>query len=424
MTAPSSRKLEGRITVPGDKSIAHRLALLSAIATGRSRIQGFPNGADCASSVDVIRRLGVDAVLDNETLTVEGVGLHGLNPTTESLDAGNSGTTARLACGLLAGQRFDSRLTGDSSLSRRPFDRIERPLAKMGAHIESRDGKLPIILHGGQRLEGLDYELPVPSAQVKSAILLAGLYANGTTVVHEKTPSRNHTEIALADFGVRSDGESGAAAVTEGSRLTGRDFTIPGDFSSAAFFIGAAACLPGSELVVERVGLNPSRTALLDALGAMGADLDVALDDTAGAEPIGSVTVRGKELSGIELDPSRLPAMIDEIPILAVVATQASGTFTVAGASELRVKESDRLSAIMDGLNALGARVDTLPDGLIVHGGRPLRATALRTHGDHRMVMAWAMASLLVDGDCDIDHRDQVNISYPDFWNTLSRVTT
>jgi 3-phosphoshikimate 1-carboxyvinyltransferase len=299
----------------------------------------------------------------------------------------------------------------------------------MGAVFETTGGKLPVTIRGGQDLRGIDYQLPVPSAQVKTAILLAGLYASGTTRVRETLPSRNHTEIALRGFGVELQQEDGSVAVSGGSGLTAGQFRVPGDFSSAAFFIAAAACMPGSDLVVENVSLNPTRTGLLEVLADMGASIEVEPDapdapDTIAAdrELIGTIRVRGRTLRGTTVAPERLPALIDEIPILAVAATQAEGSTTVDGASELRVKESDRLAAIVSGLRALGANVHERESGFTVTGGQKLGPASLRSHGDHRMVMAWAIASLLADGGCTIDHLDQVKISYPGFWETLDRL--
>ena len=412
------------MTPPGDKSVGHRLALMGAIATGRTRVDGFPPGQDCRQSISLVEALGVNARTDGTTLTIEGVGANGLKRPDSALDAGNSGTTARLACGLLAPQPFASRLVGDESLSQRPFDRVVTPLAEMGALLETTGGKLPVTIAGGQ-LHGIDYRLPVPSAQVKTAVLLAGLYASGTTRVRETLPSRNHTEIALGGFGVELEQEDGSVAVRGGSRLSAGQFRIPGDFSSAAFFIAAAACMPGSDLVVENISLNETRTALLDVLADMGAEIQVEPDaNEPGREPIGNIRVCGRTLRGVTVSSKRLPAMIDEVPILAVAATQAEGeaSTTVEGASELRVKESDRLAAIVGGLRALGAEVEERKSGFTIHGGHQLAPTSLQSFGDHRMVMAWAMASLLVDGDCTIDHVDQVKISYPGFWETLDRL--
>jgi 3-phosphoshikimate 1-carboxyvinyltransferase len=417
-------RVRGRFEPPGDKSIGHRLALLAAIASGRSRLEGFPPGQDCASTLGVIERLSIRTAKEGDVVEIEGRGARGLRAPASDLDAGNSGSTARMSCGLLAGQPFDSRIVGDESLSRRPFDRVVRPLSAMGGSLETTSGGLPLTIEGGRILHGIDYELPVPSAQVKTAVLLAGLFAEGSTSVREAPPSRNHTEIALAGFGAAPEIRGGEVRVQGGTPLLPGRFRLPGDFSSAAFLMGAAAFLPGSELVVERVGLNPTRAALLEVLREMGADLSVEPVSNGGAEPVGTVVVRAGDLVGTTVAKDKVPALIDELPILAVVAAFARGTTRVEGASELRVKESDRLAAILGGLRALGAEVRALPDGFEIEGGRRLRPARLESHGDHRMVMAWAIASLGVDGECSIDHLDQVRISYPGFWSALDRLVS
>jgi 3-phosphoshikimate 1-carboxyvinyltransferase len=399
------------------------LALMAAVADGTSRLERFPPGRDCGRTVELVQALGVRVRTEGNVLEIEGHGFEGLRQSESDLDAGNSGTTARIACGVLAGLPFDSRIVGDESLSRRPFDRVVQPLTLMGASIEATSGHLPLVVHGGRELRGIDYELPVPSAQVKTAILLAGLRASGTTRVRERVPSRNHTELALADFGAAPLVENGDICVSGGIRLQGHRFLIPGDFSSAAFFIGAASFLPGSELVVTNVGLNPTRAALLEVLKRMGADIETEVSaDRPSREPVGNITVRASRLHGVEVDPQIVPCLIDELPILAVVAAFAEGTTRIEGASELRVKESDRLAALLEGLSAIGARVEPLEDGLVIHGGAPLRPAALRGHGDHRMVMAWAIASLGIEGGCKIDEIDPVKISFPSFFEALDRL--
>jgi 3-phosphoshikimate 1-carboxyvinyltransferase len=414
-------RLRGRFEPPGDKSIGHRVALLSALASGRSRIERFPPGEDCASTLGVLHKLSVEISRDGDAVEIEGRGLEGLERPESELDCGNSGSTARMACGILAAQPFESRLVGDESLSRRPFDRVVVPLTRMGAAIETTGGFLPLTLSGGRRLRGIDYELPVASAQVKTAVLFGGLFADGVTRVRESVPSRNHTELALLEFGAEPVVRPGEIEIRGGAALFPQRFRIPGDFSSAAFFIGAAAFLEGSELVVDGVGLNPTRAALLEALKAMGADIEVEVASSRG-EPRGRVVVRGRELQGVAIPREKIPALIDELPILAVVAAFASGTTRVEGASELRVKESDRLSAIVQGLRALGADVTESADGFEIRGGRTLRPGRLESFGDHRMVMAWAIAALGIEGECGIDHLDQVKISYPGFWQTLQRL--
>jgi 3-phosphoshikimate 1-carboxyvinyltransferase len=423
-------RLRGRFEPPGDKSIGHRLALLAALASGRSRLEGFPPGQDCASTLGVLRALSVDISRDGDAVSIDGRGLGGLEPPGTDLDCGNSGSTARMVSGILAGQPFTSRLVGDESLSRRPLNRVVVPLTRMGASIETTDGFLPMTITGGRKLRSIEYELPVASAQVKTAVLFAGLYADGVTRVKENIPSRNHTELALQAFGASPIIRPGEIEIEGGASLSPGRFEIPGDISSAAFFIGAAAFLAGSELVVENVGLNPTRAAFLDALTAMGADIEIEArsngsDGPSGDEPQGRIVVRGRELQGVDVPRERVPALIDELPILAVVAAFASGTTRVEGASELRVKESDRLAAIVSGLRALGVDVTELEDGFEIRGAgfrRALRPASLRSFGDHRMVMAWAVAALGVDGECAIDHLDQVKISYPGFWQTLDRL--
>jgi 3-phosphoshikimate 1-carboxyvinyltransferase len=423
-TLPGAR-LRGRFVPPGDKSVGHRLALLAAIAEGRSRIEGFSPGQDCSSTLALVEALGIATSREGDVVEIEGRGRSGLSAPSSDLDAGNSGSTARMACGILAAQPFDSRLVGDESLSRRPFDRVVRPLTEMGGSFQYTGVGLPLTVRGTRGLRSIDYALPVPSAQVKTAILLAGLYAEGTTRVRERTPSRNHTEIALQAFGVPPVVTGGTIEVRGGGdSLQGGRFCLPGDFSSAAFFLGAAAFLPGSELVVSGVGLNPTRAGFLRVLEAMGADVEIQAvsESERGAEPEGEVRVRGRALSGTTVPAELVPSLIDELPILAVVAAFAEGTTRVEGASELRVKETDRLHAILEGLKALGADVTELPDGFEIRGGRRLRPARLRSFGDHRMVMAWAVAALGVDGECSIDHLDQVKISYPGFWSTLDRL--
>jgi 3-phosphoshikimate 1-carboxyvinyltransferase len=410
---------------PGDKSVGHRLALLGAIAEGRSRIEGFSPGQDCASTLGLVQALGVATSKDGDVVEIEGRGLSGLTAPSSDLDAGNSGSTARMACGILAAQPFDSRIVGDESLSRRPFHRVVRPLSEMGGSFQCTGEGLPLTVRRVSSLRAIDYELPIPSAQIKTAILLAGLFAEGTTRVRESTASRNHTEIALAAFGAPASVAKGTIEVRGGrhTRLQAGRFRLPGDFSSAAFFIGAAAFLPGSELVVSGVGLNPTRAGFLRVLEDMGADITVEpFSEGDGGEPVGKLVVRGRNLSGTTVPAELVPSLIDELPVLAVVAAFADGITRVEGASELRVKESDRLNAILEGLRALGADVTELPDGFEIRGGRRLRPARLQSFGDHRMVMAWAIAALAVDGECAIDHLEQVKISYPGFWTTLERL--
>ena len=369
-TSHRARALHGSVRVPGDKSVSHRALMLGALAEGSSHIRGFLEGEDTRATAAVFQQLGVriDVPADGERI-VHGVGLHGLRGTTQALDCGNAGTGMRLLAGLLAGQAFDSTLIGDESLSKRPMRRVTDPLARMGARIDTQDGLPPLRIHGGQPLHGISYTLPVASAQVKSALLLAGLYAQGDTEVIEPHPTRDYTERMLAAFGWPIDFAPGRARVSGGHTLRATDVDVPADFSSAAFFLVAASIVPGSQLQLPAVGLNPRRTGLLQALRLMGADIRIENERESGGEPVGDLVVRHAPLHGIELPEALVPDMIDEIPALFVAATAASGKTVVRGAAELRVKESDRLAAMANGLRALGASVDEVPDGATIHGG-------------------------------------------------------
>jgi len=358
-----------------------------------------------------------------DTLRITGRGYFTLTAPSADLDAGNSGSTMRMSCGLLAGQPFDSRLIGDGSLSRRPMARVIEPLQRMGARIESAPGGLaPLTVRGGQRLVGRDLDLPLSSAQVKTAVILAGLHADGASRVREPLPSRNHTELVLRDFGLTLANRDGWIEVPARAPLAATRLTLPGDPSSAAFFIVGAVILPGSDLRVEDVGLNPTRTGLLDVLRSMGAAVEVEPAAPWGAEPVGSLRVRGSELRGVEVPPESIPSLIDEVPILAVAAAFASGETLIRGASELRVKESDRLSAVAGGLRAMGIEVSELPDGLAIRGGRPRRPAKLSSHGDHRLAMAWAVAALAAGEPCEIEGAEAAGVSYPGFYRDLDRL--
>ncbi len=419
LASPGSA-LQGAIDVPGDKSISHRAVLLGAIADGTSRVDGFLEGADTRATAAILGQLGVriEAPSDGVRI-VHGVGLHGLQPADGPLDCGNAGTGMRLLAGLLAGQRFDSVLVGDASLSARPMRRVIEPLAAMGARIESSDGRAPLRIRGGQALRGIDYTLPVASAQVKSALLLAGLYAQGETHVREPHPTRDYTERMLAAFGAACAFVPGEAAVLGGHALRPRDVVVPADVSSAAFFIVAASIVPGSELVLRRVGMNPRRTGLLHVLRAMGADITEAHAGEQGGEPVADLRVRHAPLHGIDVPEAHVPDMIDEFPALFVAAACARGTTTVRGAAELRVKESDRIAAMAQGLRALGIRVDEAPDGASIQGGR-LRPGTVHAHGDHRIAMAFAVAAQRAGGEVRIDDVANVDTSFPGF-HTLAR---
>ena len=407
--------LRGEPAVPGDKSISHRAILLAALADGVSRIDGFLEGADTRATAAIFARLGVriDARADGVRI-VHGVGIDGLHAADGALDCGNAGTAMRLLAGLLSGQRFDSTLVGDASLSRRPMQRVTAPLASMGARIDTVDGHAPLHVRGGQPLQGIDYTLPVASAQVKSALLLAGLYARGETVVREPQPTRDCTERMLQAFGYPVAYREGEARLSGGHRLRATEVAVPADFSSAAFFLAAATLVPGSEMQLRRVGINPRRTGLLPVLRAMGADIVATGLREQGGEQVADLRVRHAPLRGIEVPVEHVADMIDEFPVLCVAAACAHGTTTIRGAAELRVKESDRIATMATGLRALGIDVHELPDGVVIHGGR-LRGGTVDSHGDHRIAMAFAVAAQLADGEVRIADVANVATSFPGF---------
>jgi 3-phosphoshikimate 1-carboxyvinyltransferase len=407
--------LHGDVAVPGDKSVSHRAVMLAALAEGDSRIRGFLEAEDTCATAAIMQRLGVriESPAAGERL-VHGVGLHGLRAADGPLDCGNAGTGMRLLCGLLAGQAFGSVLGGDASLSKRPMGRVIEPLASMGARIDSADGRPPLRIAGGRGLRGIHYTLPVASAQVKSAVLLAGLYADGETVVTEPHPTRDYTERMLAAFGWPIAFASGTARLHGGARLRATDIDVPADVSSAAFFIVAASVVPGSMLRLCRIGLNPRRTGLLQALRLMGADIRIDDEDVAAGEPVGDLRVRAAPLHGIDLPPDLVPDMIDELPILFVAAALAEGTTTVTGAAELRVKDSDRLATMAGGLRALGADVTETAEGARIAGGT-LHGGEVDSHGDHRVAMSFAVAGLRAQAPVHIRDCANVATSFPGF---------
>jgi 3-phosphoshikimate 1-carboxyvinyltransferase len=408
--------LRGEFTVPGDKSISHRAIMLSALAEGVSRIEGFLEGEDTRATARIFAQMGVriEAPSPGERV-VHGVGLRGLRAPEGVLDCGNSGTAMRLLCGVLAGQAFDSVLTGDESLSKRPMRRVTGPLAQMGAIIETAEGGVPPLrVRGYQALHGIDYASPIASAQVKSAVLLAGLYAEGETAVTEPRPTRDYTERMLSALGWPITFEPGRARLTGGRALQAIDIVVPADFSSAAFFIVAASLVPGSELVLRDVGMNPRRTGLLHVLRAMGADIVEENRHEAGGEPVADLVVRHAELRGIEVPVEHVADMIDEFPALFVAAACAEGVSTIRGAGELRVKESDRIAVMATGLRALGIRIDETPDGAVIEGGA-LDGGAVESHGDHRCAMAFAVAGAVARGVITIRDCANVATSFPGF---------
>jgi len=417
--------ISGELTVPGDKSISHRAAIISALASGTSSITGFLESEDCLNTLKIVGQLGAKISRNGSSVHIEGCAGKLHRPESD-LDCGNSGTGMRLLAGVLAGQRFESRLIGDATLSSRPMKRISQPLELMGAKIAltGKKGTAPVTVHGGA-LKAIRYELPVASAQVKSCVLLAGLFAKGDTVVVEPEETRNHTELMLIDAGADLSVKGLTISLREGSaqKLVSRDWAVPGDFSSAAFWIVCAAALKGSKLVIHNVGLNPRRTALLSVLARMGADIHVRTKDTGASEPVGDITVRGANLKAAEIGGAEIPNLVDEVPILAVAAALAEGRTVVRDARELRVKESDRLSAISACLGEAGVDIEETEDGLIVNGTGTIEGGCTAgSMGDHRIAMAMAVAGLCAKDTIEVHDVDCILTSYPSFWDDLNKV--
>ena len=427
VTVHPADRIRGTIRVPGDKSISHRYALLAAIADGRSVIANYSPGADCASTLACLQALGVaiargPAQNDEPPLVeITGRGLSGLQAAAAPLDCGNSGSTMRMLAGVLAAHRFSSTLIGDASLTRRPMRRVIDPLARMGARFEAAAGDRPPLTIHGAALTGIDFVPEVPSAQDNSAVLLAGLQATGPCRVTERTSTRDHTERAAVAFGARVDRVGKSVSLVGGQRLRGIAARVPGDLSSAAFPAVAAAALTGSEVTIEGVGLNPSRTALLDVLRRFGARVEVEEQAVWQGEPVGRIIVHAGRLGTLELGADDVPSVIDELPVLGALAT-AGGELRVTGASELRVKESDRITALVTGLRAIGADADELPDGFHIRAGTPLRGGLVHAHEDHRLAMAFAVAALAARGPVTIDGAEAVAVSYPTFFADLDRL--
>lgn len=422
------RSLHGEIDLPGDKSISHRAAMLLAIAEGEARIRNFSTSADCASTLSCLRLLGVKIGQENSVVTVTGAGKRGLQKPPGDLDCGNSGTTMRLLSGILAGQNFESVVTGDESLQKRPMKRIIEPLTMMGARIEANDGKAPLGISGRRPLEAISYKPPVASAQLKSCVLLAGLFADGKTSIIEETPTRDHTERMLRFLGIDVESETSAEgqilSLSGDAELTARDISVPGDISAATFFIVAAACLEGSEAVLKNVGLNPSRTAVLDALGNFGAGIEITNKREVCNEPVGDLVVRKTvarpPASSNILSGPAIANLIDEIPALAVFGTQIEGGLEIREAGELRVKESDRISAVVENLRRMGAFVEEFRDGFKVERSF-LKGAKIDSFGDHRIAMAFAVAGLFADGETIIEGAECAAVSFPGFFEMLDR---
>lgn len=437
--------LRGELSVPGDKSISHRAVMLGSLAKGTTEIRGFLSGADCLSTISCFRALGVRILQEKDHVTVSGRGLRGLRKPEAVLDCGNSGTTMRLISGILAAQPFGTVLTGDASIQKRPMDRIITPLSMMGAEIRSIPGNgcAPLSINGQQlsgrnaslagnsgSLRGISYESPVASAQVKSAVLLAGLFAEGKTSVTEPFLSRDHTERMLRAFGAEVHSGTApdsrpSATVFPAEELSASAISIPGDISSAAFFLCGALMVPGSDLVLRNVGINPTRSGILDVVAAMGGSVEILSGNHADdAEPAADLHIRASRLHGTEIGGSLIPRLIDELPVIAAIACAAKGTTVIRDARELKIKESDRIRAMAEGLSRMGAAVTETPDGLIIEGGRPLKGAEIDSRGDHRVAMAFSILSLIADGPVTISHPECVSVSAPDFYRDLKNITS
>lgn len=419
MEIPKLNKLHGKLTIPGDKSISHRAVMFGALAQGTTRITHFLEGADCLSTISCFQAMGIHIQKNKDEVLVEGKGLHGLQAPLDILDVGNSGTTTRLISGILAGQDFTSRLTGDASICQRPMGRIITPLSLMGAQITSQNqnGCAPLTIQGGH-LHGIHYQSPVASAQVKSCVLLAGMYADAPTSVTEPVLSRNHTELMLNYFGAQVTSKGTTAAILPQPDLKARDITVPGDISSAAYFIAAGLLVPGSEILLCNVGINPTRDGLLRVCQAMGGDITL-LNVRNDGEPTADLLIRSSSLHGTEIKGEIIPTLIDEIPMIAVMAAFAEGTTVIRDAAELKVKESDRIQVMTDNLTRMGADVEALPDGMIIHGGKPLHGATIDSHKDHRIAMSFAVAGGICEGSLTITDGECVNISYPEYYTDL-----
>lgn len=407
-------RVRGALTVPGDKSISHRAVMLGALADGTTRIKGFLRGADCLSTIDCFRKLGIAIEEDGGSVTVHGKGLNGLSAPAETLYTGNSGTTTRLLCGILAGQPFDSEITGDASICKRPMGRVTKPLALMGADIENE--YCPLIIHG-RKLHGMEYNMTVASAQVKTALILAGLYADGETVIHELEKSRDHTELMLGAMGADIKVDGLTVRVGKTDRLAPQDITVPGDISSAAFFMVLGSIMPGSEITIKNVGMNPTRTGIIDVMNAMGADITISNERIEGGEPAADITVRTSELRGTEIGGALIPRLIDELPVIAAAAVFADGTTVIRNAQELKVKETNRIRAVVDEFGKAGVDITETEDGMIINGGKPIHGADFATYGDHRMAMSLAILAQLANGDSTLDDAECVNVSYPGFFD-------
>lgn len=416
--------LSGEVTVPGDKSISHRSVMLGSVAKGTTEVTGFLQGADCLSSIDCFRKMGVDIENDGSGIVrIHGRGLRGLMCPKDTLDVGNSGTTTRLMSGILAAQSFSCRVNGDASIQKRPMKRIMTPLSMMGADITSELGNdcAPLIIKGGP-LKGIHYDSPVASAQVKSAVLFAGLYADGETSVTEPALSRNHTELMFEEFGVDIKAEGTTVAVNPAKELFARKIEVPGDISSATYFMVAAAITPNSCVTIRNIGINPTRDGIIRVMQMMGADITVEKTSRDVGEPVADITVRTSSLKGCEIGGDIIPTLIDEIPAIAVLACFAEGTTVIKNAEELKVKESNRIDVVVTNLKAMGSDIEATDDGMIINGGKELHGAVIDSRLDHRIAMSFAVAAMNADGETEIIGSDCVNISYPGFYEDMNRL--
>jgi 3-phosphoshikimate 1-carboxyvinyltransferase len=419
-----ARRLSGSICLPGDKSISHRYAMLAAIAQGDSILHNYSTGADCHSTLACMAALGAEVVESGADVRIRGRGLNGLTAPITDLDAGNSGSTIRMLSGILAAQPFTSRIAGDESLARRPMDRVMKPLAEMGASISARDGRYTPLEIRGSKLRPIDYMLPVPSAQVKTCILFAGLYADGETTVREPVRSRDHTEIALREFGADIQIRQRVITLTGGPKLAGRELFVPSDLSSAAFFIVAALLVPGSNLIIRGVGLNPTRSTLLVVLVSMGAGISILSVEQQNGELVGEVLVKGSTgVRGGVIEKETTAALIDEIPVLAILGAATEEGLTVRDAAELRIKETDRIATVAQNLRRMGVEVEESPDGMRIPGKQRFHAAEIDSFGDHRIAMAFSVAALVASGPCAINGAEAASVSFPEFFDVLRQVT-
>ena len=423
MTITKVKSLKGEITVPGDKSISHRGVMFGAISDGITELTGFLDGADCRSTIGCFKAMGIDISQDKDHVVIHGKGLHGLAAPSNMLDVGNSGTTTRLISGILAGQPFISSLNGDESIQKRPMGRIITPLTQMGAHIKSlKDNGCAPLEIGGRQLHSIHYDSPVASAQVKSCVLLAGLYADGITSVTEPVVSRNHTELMLSGFGADIKSEGLTASIVGNPKLLGQKIAVPGDISSAAYFIAAGLICDNADLLIKNVNTNPTRAGIIKVAKDMGGKLELLNERIVSGEPVADIHVCTSSLHGCEISGDIIPTLIDELPVIAVMASAATGTTIIKDAAELKVKESDRIVTVTENLKAMGADVTATDDGMIIVGGKELQGTTIKTYKDHRIAMAFAVAGLIANGKTDFDDEKCCVISYPNFFETLNRL--